>query len=274
MHINNHILFNDDGSQVNFVSTPNRGGHYEPQYLVMHYTAVTTLQSTLNWFQNPDADASAHLLIGRDGSITQFAPFNVITWHAGKSQWKGLNGLNQFSIGIELVNGGRLIKSGDKWVCPVDLKNVPDTEVVRAIHKNENRESGWHEYTEQQLDAAMQTAVLLVKTYGLKDVVGHEDIAPIRKSDPGPAFPMGSFRSRAMGRHDDQLDEFVASDELNIRSGPGTTFNKLTEQPMPAGTKVLVLKTEGTWSFVEVLETVHGLMDLEGWVSSKCLNEL
>eukprot|EP01035_Chromulina_nebulosa_P036835 gene36835-49678_t len=262
MQIKNHLLFNEDGTQVTFVKTPNHGGAYKPQYLVMHYTAVTTFQSTLNWFQNPNAQASAHLLIGRDGAITQFAAFNVVTWHAGKSQWKGLVGLNQFSVGIELVNGGRLSKSGDKWVCPVDLKKVPDSEVIMATHKNDTREAGWHEYTDKQMDVAIEVAALLVKHYGLKDVIGHDDIAPLRKSDPGPAFPMGSFRARAMGRHDDTLDEFETSADLNIRSGPGTNFNTLT-QPMPKGTHVLVLKTEGTWSFVEVLGVVHGIMDLE-----------
>ncbi len=57
---------------------------------------------------------------------------------------------------------------------------------------------------------------------------------------------------------------------VNYFTGPGTIFNTLSE-PMPQGTRVLVLKTEGTWSFVEVLDTVNGIMDLEGWVSSKFL---
>jgi len=270
MQIKNNLLFNENGSQVDFVPTPNKGGIYTPQYLIMHYTAVTTFESTLNHFQNPNADASAHLLIGRDGRITQFAPFNVVAFHAGKSQWKGLVGLNHFSIGIELVNGGRLNKSGDKFICPVDQRNVPADEVIIAMHKNETKDAAWHAYTSEQLEAAMEISMLLVKTYGLKDVAGHDDIAPLRKSDPGPAFPMNSFRSMVMGRQDETLDEFVTSTALNIRSGPGTNFNILT-QPLPAGTKVLVLKTEGAWSFVEVQETVHGIMDLEGWVSSKFL---
>lgn len=270
MLINNDLLFNDNGSQVKFKLTPNKGGNYTPQYLVMHYTAATTTESTLSWFQNPNAKASAHLLIGRDGEIIQFAPFNVVTWHAGKSQWKGLVGLNQFSIGIELVNGGRLMKSGTKWVCPVDLEKVPNDQVIMATHKNETLVAAWQEYTSKQIEAAIEVAALLVRTYHLKDVVGHEDIAPIRKSDPGPAFPMGSFRSKVMGREDETLDEFVTSTAVNIRSGAGTTFNPLSD-PLPEGTKVLVLKTEGTWSFVEVLDTVHGVMDLEGWVSSKFL---
>ena len=271
MQIKNNLLFNDDGSQVNFVATPNKRGAFTPQYLVIHFTAVTTFESTLNHFQNPNAAASAHLLIGRDGRITQFAPFNIVTFHAGRSQWKGLVGLNEFSIGIELVNGGELIKIGENWQCQVDKKRVPDDEVIIAKHRNATKETAWHEYTAEQLEALIQVSMLLVKTYNLKDVVGHDDISPFRKSDPGPAFPMGSVRSRAMGRQDETLDDFVTSDELNIRSGPGTTFNTLIEKPLPKGTKVVVLKTEGNWSFVDVQETVHGVMDLEGWVSTKFL---
>lgn len=270
MQIKNHLLYNSDGTQVSYVATPNKGGKYVPKYLVMHYTAATTKASSVNWFKNPNAQASAHLLIGRDGSIIQFAPFNIVTWHAGKSQWKGLSGLNQYSVGIELVNGGRLVRSGNDWICPVDQKKIPATEVVLATHKNDSKEAAWQVYTSRQLDTAIQVAALLVKTYTLLDVVGHDDIAPIRKSDPGPAFPMGSVRSRAMGRHDESLDEFVTSDHLNIRSGAGTNFNTLAKM-LPPGTKVIVLRTEGNWSFVDVQGTVHGIMDLEGWVSSKYL---
>ena len=270
MQIKNHLLFEDDGKQVSFKATPNKGGKYIPQYLVMHYTAATTAASAISWFLNSIAQASAHLVIAPDGAVTQFAPFNIVNWHAGKSQWKGLSGLNQFSIGIELVNGGRLMRSGNKWTCPVDRCEVSENDVMMASHKNEAAQAAWHEYSSKQLEVAVQIAALLVKTYSLKDVLGHDDISPIRKSDPGPAFPMGSFRSKAMGRKDDTIDDYITSAELNIRSGPGTSFTLLSS-PLPAGTPVLVLKTEGTWSFVEVQSTVNGIMDLEGWVSSKFL---
>lgn len=270
MKIKNHFLYDANDQQVSYKPTPNKGGKYTPQYLVMHYTAATTAASCISWFGSLVAQASAHLLIGRDGSVTQFAPFNIVTWHAGKSQWKGLSGLNHYSIGIELVNGGRLMQGSNKCICPVDQREVPNSEVIIAKHKNDGKEATWHEYTEKQLEAAIEIAALLVKAYNLKDVLGHEDISPIRKSDPGPAFPMSSFRSKAMGRRDDTMDEYVTSATLNIRSGAGSSFPTLTSA-LPAGTPVLVLKTEGTWSFVEVQETVNEIMDLEGWVSSKFL---
>lgn len=270
MKILNDLLFDNANKQVEFLATPNKGGKFSPKYLVMHYTAATLEKGSINWFLNKDAKASAHLIIDRDGSITQFAPFNIITWHAGESSWNGLIGLNKFAIGIELVNGGRLLKTGQSWICPVDKKAVPDSDVILARHKNEQREAGWHVYTEFQLKTAAEVATLLVKTYGLADVIGHEDIAPFRKSDPGPAFPMSSFRSKVMGRKDNASVSYITSTEVNIRSGAGTNFSAVTD-PLPKNTELVVLKREGNWSFVEVVETIHGLNDLEGWVFSKYL---
>ena len=271
MKIKNHLLFYDDDKQVPFFLTPNSSGQYEPKFLLLHYTAATTAESAINWFKNPIAKAAAHLVIGRDGSLTQCAPFNVVTWHAGKSRWKGIEGLNKHAIGIELVNAGRLTKSGSNFICPVDRKIINADEVLTATHKNEIRDSFWHEYAAKQLEISLEVATLLADFYQLDDILGHEDVSPIRKSDPGPAFPMSSFRSRALGRENEILDEFITSAALNIRSGPGTTFLTLAE-PLPKGTKVLVLKTEGNWSFVEVLDVVDGIMDLEGWVASKHLS--
>lgn len=270
MKISNDLLFDNSNRQVDFKLTPNRAGKYTPQYLVIHYTAATEARGSISWFLNKDAKASAHLIIDRDGSITQFAPFTTITWHAGISEWNGLVGLNKFAIGIELVNGGRVIKSGNNWICPVDKKMVPEGDVVIARHKNESSDSGWQTYTAIQIQTAVEVAALLVKTYGLKDVLGHEDIAPHRKSDPGPAFPMGSFRSKVMGRKENIADIYVTTTKVNIRSGAGTQFAPITDE-LQKNTHVQVLKREGNWSFVDVQDVVHGLNDLEGWVFSKYL---
>lgn len=270
MKIIKHLLYDHNDKQVPFQATPNKGSLYTPAYLVMHYTAVTKAAGSISWFLNRAAKASAHLLIDRDGTIVQFAPFNIVTWHAGASKWNGLNGLNHHSIGIELVNGGKLTRSGSQWICPVDRKRVPDNEVIMATHKNETSENAWHDYTTDQLEAAMEIAALLVKTYKLKDVVGHDDISPFRKCDPGPAFPMSSFRSKVMGRKDETLDTYFTSTSVNIRRGPGTHYEAIT-QPLPNNTKVQILKGEGNWRFVEVQNAVHGVNDLEGWVSAKYL---
>jgi N-acetylmuramoyl-L-alanine amidase len=270
MKVANHLLFDNNNKQFDFKPTPNRGRSYTPQYLIMHYTAATEAKGSISWFLNKKAEASAHLLIDRDGSITQFAPFNVVCWHAGDSRWNGLVGMNKFSIGIELVNGGRLQRSGASWICVVDKRAVPDNEVIIARHKNEHTENGWHAYTDVQLQVAAEIAALLVKQYVLKDVLGHDDISPFRKSDPGPAFPMASFRSRAMGRRENEPVLFKTSTDVNIRSGAGTQFATVSK-PLPKNTQVQVLKREGNWSFVDVMGVVHGLNDIEGWIASKLL---
>jgi N-acetylmuramoyl-L-alanine amidase len=77
---------------------------------------------------------------------------------------------------------------------------VPAREVIEAQHKAEARPTGWHAFPEAQLSTAEAVARVLHGRYGFIDVLGHDDIAPGRKVDPGPAFPMGSFTTQVMGR--------------------------------------------------------------------------
>jgi N-acetylmuramoyl-L-alanine amidase len=198
--INNHLLYLY-GKPVSYEATPNRGGPYVPQYIIINSTSATSAKAIIKWLTNPAAAASAHLLIDRDGNITQFAPFNVVTYHAGASNWKGLSGLNKYAIGIELVNGGRLMKSGDKWISPADRQEIPASEVVFATHKNEKRgaAAAWQTFSQQQIDALTTICRALQTAYNIKDVLGHDDIAPVRKQDPGPAFPMQKLRADVFG---------------------------------------------------------------------------
>lgn len=187
-------------SPVSYQASPNRGGTLRPLYLLMHYTAGTTAAGAINHFLKSSAQASAHLVIDRDGTITQMVDFNRIAWHAGKSKWEDLPALNPYSIGIELVNGGKLRRSGDgRWVTWANTV-IPDQDVILATHKHETKETGWHVFPQVQLDAAIAVGVALRQAYNFLDVLGHDDVSPGRKVDPGPAFPMISVQSQIMGR--------------------------------------------------------------------------
>jgi N-acetylmuramoyl-L-alanine amidase len=199
MHIANHRLL--DGDTVTFVDTVNQSAGIRPLYLVMHYTAGLGLDGAVAWLRAPAAKASAHLVIGRDGRVVQMVAFNRKAWHAGSSRWGDLEGLNAFSIGIELDNAGRLQRRGDgAWVHPATGRVIAAAEVIEARHKDETGVAGWHAFSEAQLAAAADVARMLHDRYGFLDVLGHDDIAPGRKIDPGPAFPMASFRTLVMGR--------------------------------------------------------------------------
>jgi len=275
MQIIEHRLHQDDGSPYPFIDTPNKSGRMNPQYVVMHYTAGPSAQQAINWLSNKRAKASAHIVISREGEITQMVDFNTIAWHAGRSSWQGLGGLNHHSIGIELSNAGPLMRADNAWVSWFG-QHYNANEVVEAVHKNQTQMRGWHLYTPKQLYAALDLSALLIEEYGLKDVIGHEDIAPTRKTDPGPAFPMDSFRAHLFGRPDITEDEetFTTTARLHIRSGAGSQYRPLKGSPLPAGTRLSIIAEQGSWRQVEVLDEVNDMMDLEGWVHGRYIKRV
>ncbi len=253
------------GEKVTYRDTPNRGGKLVPRYLVFHYTAGRSAASSVESLctGKPSGNASAHIVLGRDGAIVQLAPFDVVTWHAGQSQWNGLVGLNNASIGIEMDNAGPMSRVGTNYVAWFG-KTYPDKEVMLAEHKHGGGVRGWHAYTEAQIARALEIADLLVEHYGLEDVLGHEDIARGRKQDPGPAFPLASIRSRALGRDHDEAQRYVVTaTSLNIRKGPDGTFETVAPA-LKKGTVVTMLEQGSRWSRVEV----DGPTDVEGWVNN------
>lgn len=160
------------------------------RYLVIHFTAGASAESSIDWWKQPAAKgASAHVIIDRDGTIFQCRPFNVTAGHAGVSHWRDretgveYRSLNNNSIGIELANGG------DSF--PTKFSSLPPT---RAKHRNGGPEKDWETFTPEQLAAAEAVCKAIKARYNIDDVLGHDEIAPHRKSDPGPAFPLANFR--------------------------------------------------------------------------------
>lgn len=269
MHIIEHRLRGDDEGQVPFVPSPNVGAVLDPRYVVIHYTAGADAGSAISWLCNEDARASAHVLIARDGGVTQLVPFDRVAWHAGPSRWEGLSGLNQHSIGIELDNAGRLQRQGGSWRAWFG-KEYPEDQVMEGVHRNEEEPCGWHLYTPEQLEATLRVVEALLRAHpGIRDVLGHDEISPGRKADPGPAFPMGSVRARLFGRADDRTPHFATITALNIRRGPGTQHEPLAVSPLPAGTRLDVLREQGSWRLVDVVDEEGGTRDVQGWVHGR-----
>jgi len=172
---------------VRFIATKNRGAKITPSAVVIHYTAGGTAEGAISTFLN--AGVSAHFIIGRDGAVTQMVDTDVAAWHAGVSVWNGRRELNQWSIGIELVNWGPLTKKekGEfvSWTGTV----IPRSEVYEGRHKNKDCQYDyWQSYTLKQIASLKRIVGILHKHYGILEVVGHDDVSPGRKIDPGPAF--------------------------------------------------------------------------------------
>ena len=162
------------------------------QYIVIHYTASGLMRPTINYLITPEVKASAHLIIGRDGTVAQLVPFNIQAWHAGNSHYKGLNYLNAYSIGIELINRGKLICLSNTFY-DAYAHIVPKEDVFTYTDKN-RKTTYWQRYTVPQLIALQQVCELLLNEYQqINDIIGHSDITS-RKLDPGPAFPMQEFK--------------------------------------------------------------------------------
>ncbi|MEF3367948.1 N-acetylmuramoyl-L-alanine amidase [Methylocystis sp. 9N] len=198
--VKNHVLYKD-GHPVAQALTPNLGGALKPSLLVMHYTASQSAKSAISWLCNPIAKASAHLVVDLDGTATQLAPFNRVAWHAGKSLWKRRANCNAFSIGVEMTNAGPLTKRANGKFADAYGKSVAPSEVAMLAHKlDKGAEKPWMAYPAAQIAAAVEIAQAIVAAYGIDEIAGHDDIAPTRKRDPGPAFGMESFVSRVFGR--------------------------------------------------------------------------
>jgi N-acetylmuramoyl-L-alanine amidase len=268
MEIINDLLKNGG---IAFVASPNIGPDFQsnPDTIILHYTAGGTPESAISTFKNPLSKTSSHLVIGRNGSITQMVPFNKIAWHAGESQYEGRTGFNKYSIGIEIDNAGLLEKRGDKYVSWFG-RAYPEDEVVFAVHRNEFTSRYWHEYTEDQIKVVEDICLLLIEKFSMKYILGHEEISPGRKTDPGPAFPLDKIRMRLLGsKRDAEGPENIPGQELsvmvdglNIRALPDINAEKIAK-PLLKNQKVKIIEKKDGW--------VKVTTGVTGWVAEKYL---
>jgi len=129
------------------------------KYIIFHYTGMKSDRSAISKLTDFNSKVSCHYYIGKNGNLIQMVPDLYIAWHAGISKWKNDKLLNKTSIGIEISNPG---------------------------HDN-----GYEAFKKKQLKCLIKITKLLIKKYTIKkqNILGHSDIAPLRKKDPGEKFP-------------------------------------------------------------------------------------
>ena len=139
-----------------------------PCILILHYTGTKTMEEADQIYMTPD-QVSPHYMIDRDGSILQYVDEDKRSWHAGKSSWDGFTDINSASIGIEIVNGGH----------EFGLEPFSDVQIKYLIDLIKN--------------------ILLRWDIPAHYILGHSDIAPGRKIDPGEHFPWGYLHKNGIG---------------------------------------------------------------------------
>lgn len=151
--------------------------------LVLHYTGMQTAKAALDRLCDPEAKVSAHYVVDEDGAVYGLVPEGLRAWHAGVSHWGGISAVNAASIGIEIVNPGH--------------------------------EFGYRPFPEVQMQAVRDLCVeILDRNSGIAPhcVVGHSDVAPSRKQDPGELFDWAYLAQAGVGL----WPELSALDEASV----------------------------------------------------------
>ncbi len=141
--------------------------------VVIHYTGMKSGEEAIRRLCDPETELSAHYLIEEDGRIFQLVDGDKRAWHAGVSYWKGERDMNSASIGIELVNPGH--------------------------------EFGYRAFPEGQILSLINLLKFITIRFEIKDFVGHSDIAPGRKVDPGALFPWDRLAAEGFGIYPDPI---------------------------------------------------------------------
>jgi N-acetylmuramoyl-L-alanine amidase len=295
MKIKNHWLQADSGEEkIKISKSGNVRDLIDPDYIIIHYTATDTAKSAINWFMdtntNPDKIA-AHIVLDYDGTITQLIPFNHRANHAGTSTWDKTDNLNHHAIGIEIVNPGFAEKLDDgsfRRSTGSGFKTYPATDsnkFIKANHKHKfwtgKDNHYWHVFPDAQLQALYDLCQVLFESYHLVAAIGHDDISPARKPDPGPAFPWDLFKTSVYGNTNNTGKIYIVNTEgTNFRDSFSTNAPILKK--LKQGYEVGLIETNGQWSKVylvnnqgEVLQKQAGKVrsiKTIGWIYSSLLS--
>ncbi len=244
----------------------------QPDTIVIHYTGSKSKKSAINALFKSKSQVSAHFVIDTDGTVIQLMPLNKIGWHAGVSKMNDRSGINKYSIGIEIVNPGYLKKGSGNTFLTAYNEVIPAEKAVEAKHKNESKPRYWHTYSPEQIEAVNYLCLELSEMLSLRYIVGHDDISPGRKVDPGPLYPLEKLKENVLNSCKyDEIQEgtetpkfgHVKVDKLNIRENGDSASQKIA-LPLTQGSKVEILEKRDDWYKVKT--------EIVGWVSAKYID--
>lgn len=279
MRVRNHKVEGLTFQKAHFI-----GGEITPAIVVLHDTASRLeLGRAADYLASKNTDkVSVHFVVERDGTITQQVPTNRRANHAGASSYHGRAGCNDFAIGIEIVNPGRLTRGvGGMAISWWGEEFGHGAWQLAEMTTPQHGPGTWMPYTTEQVEALTGLMTCLFRDIpSLTDITTHWYVSPGRKIDTNPLFPLEQVRARILG-HDEPAeaealagsepvaqDDMVAidagGDSLNLRRWP--SFNPNVIAAIPDGTVVPVLR-DGDFSGRRWLRVLYA--GREGWILAR-----
>ena len=219
------------------------------KFIIFHYTGMKKESDALDRLTDLQSEVSCHYLIKNDGEILKMVPDLYIAWHAGKSSWKKHKSLNKNSIGIEITNPGH--------------------------------EHGYKKFKKKQITSLLKLCKFLIKEYKIssKNVLGHSDIAVLRKKDPGEKFPWEYLSKNKIGIwHTLNIQDLMKNRKLKINKiEENIFFNNLfkigysKEYPKDNSKNKYLIELAKTFQRRFRQELVDGKIDQESLLISKSL---
>ncbi len=252
-----HQFTLEDNESINFhfEKSPNFKANLAHEYLMIHYTAGPSVQSVVNTFKS--GQLSAHLVIGRDGQeVVQMVEFDKKGVHA--------HTYNNNAIGIELDYPGDLRDIKNNWR---SLERFSPTEYIYGQADNDWRLRPWPLYPQAQLETLLKVSRLIMDRYKITKILGHENINE-GKLDPGPAFPMVSFKEKLLGGNTGRLVLEETIQATQLRTGPGSEYPLLSHSSLPSGSPVSITGEEKDWVLIEVIGEFDRNTWTKGWVEA------
>lgn len=216
------------------------GGSITPEIVILHDTASSLNKgSAANYLAENSAKVSVHFVVETDGTIVQQVATNRRANHAGKSSYNGRADCNGFSIGIEIVNAGKmtrvlpssanLLLAARSWWGQAFVDNDQTVDLVE-MSTPEHGDGVWMSYPAEQIAAVEQLLACLFRDIPtLRDITTHWYVSPGRKVDVNPLFPLAHIRARVLGR-DDPADADADAATIAV---PGGSFVQVVSPVSP-----------------------------------------
>lgn len=210
----------------------------EIKYIIIHYTGMRTEKKAIEKLTNIQSEVACHYFIKTNGSVIKMVPELYSAWHAGKSYWKNLKSLNKDSLGIEVSNPGHNF--------------------------------GYKKFKQKQILSLINLIRLIKKKFKIKNenILGHSDISPKRKKDPGEKFPWKLLAKKKLA-----LWHTASSEKLKTKRG--LKCNTLEIQQFKKRVKKIGYRNANLKTITIAFqrrfrpELINGLIDQESFIISK-----